>query len=386
MKEAVIVAFGRSAIGKAPKGKLSHTRPEDVAAQVVSGVLKKVPQLNPEEIEDFILGCAIPEAEQGLNMARIVGLRAGLPDCVPGQTVNRFCSSGLQTVALAANSIMAGQAEVVLAGGVEFMSTVPMGGNVIAPNPYLMENRPEAYMAMGLTAEKVAEKYNVTRLMQDEFAVESHKKAAKAQSEGKFNSEIIPVECIDSNNKTFIFDKDEGIRPSASIESLAKLPTVFKKGGSVTPGNSSQMSDGAAAVLLMSREKAEALGIKPLAIFKSFAVTGVDPEVMGIGPIKAIPKALKIAGLEIGDIDQFELNEAFASQAIACINELDIDPKKVNPNGGAIALGHPLGCTGSLLISKLIPEMERRNEIYGVVSMCIGGGMGAAAIFERILY
>lgn len=392
MREAVIVAYGRSAIGKAPKGKLKYTRPEDVAAQVVKGVLGKVPQLNTEDIEDFVLGCAFPEAEQGFNVANIVAMRAGLPDCVPTQTVNRFCSSGLQTIAIAANSIMVGQADVVLAGGVEFMSTVPMEGNIIAPNPYLMENRPEAYMSMGLTAEKVAEKFNVTRQMQDEFAVESHRRAAKAQLEGKFDEEIIPVEAVRTvtnesgmvKNETFIFAKDEGVRSNVSVEGLAKLPTVFKKNGTVTPGNASQMSDGAAAVLLMSREKAEELGIKPLAIFRSFAVAGVDPEIMGIGPIKAIPKVLKIAGLEKDDIDLIELNEAFASQSIACINELGLDPKKVNPNGGAIALGHPLGCTGSFLTAKLLSEMRRRNSKYGIVSMCIGGGMGAAAIFEII--
>ncbi|PAB61187.1 acetyl-CoA C-acyltransferase [Anaeromicrobium sediminis] len=384
MKEAVIVAFGRSPIGKAPKGKLKYTRPADVAAQVINGVLNKVPQLNPEEIDDFVLGCAFPEAEQGYNLGKIVALRAGLPECVPGQTVNRFCSSGLQTIAMAANSIMAGQADVVLAGGVEFMSTVPMSGNIIAPNPYLMENRPEAYMSMGLTAEKVAEKYNVTRQMQDEFAVESHKRAAKAQAEGKFDDEIIPVEAVNQNNETFIFNKDEGVRPNASMEGLAKLRTVFKVNGTVTPGNASQMSDGAAAVILMSREKAEAFGVKPLAIFRSFAVAGVDPEVMGIGPIKAIPKALKIAGINMEDIDQYELNEAFASQAIACINELGLDPEKVNPNGGAIALGHPLGCTGSFLTAKLLSEMRRRDVKYGIVSMCIGGGMGAAGVFELV--
>ncbi len=384
MREAVIVAYGRSAVGKAPKGKLKYTRPEDVVAQVINGVLNKVPQLNTEEIEDFVLGCAFPEAEQGFNLAKIVAMRAGLPDCVPGQTVNRFCSSGLQTIAIGANSIMAGQADVVLAGGVEFMSTVPMSGNIIAPNPYLMQNRPEAYMSMGLTAEKVAEEYNVTREMQDEFAVESHRRAAKAQAEGKFDDEIIPIEAINEKNERFIFNKDEGVRTKTSLDGFGKLRTVFKVNGTVTAGNASQMSDGAAVVLLMSREKAEALGIKSLAVFRSFAVAGVNPEVMGIGPIKAIPKALKIAGLEKDDIDLIELNEAFASQSIACINELDLDFEKVNPNGGAIALGHPLGCTGSFLTAKLLSEMRRRNNKYGIVSMCIGGGMGAAAVFELI--
>ncbi|KOA18614.1 3-ketoacyl-CoA thiolase [Clostridium homopropionicum DSM 5847] len=392
MREAVVVAFGRSPIGKAPKGKLMYTRPEDVAAQVIKGVLQKVPQLNTEEIEDFVLGCAFPEAEQGFNVGKIVAMRAGLPDSVPAQTVNRFCSSGLQTIAIAANSIMAGQTDVVLAGGLEFMSTVPMLGNIITPNPYLMENKPEAYMAMGLTAEEVAKGYNVTREMQDEFAVESHKKAAKAQAEGKFDDEIIPIEAVRPvtdesgmvKNETFIFCKDEGVRANVTIENLEKLKTVFKLKGTVTAGNASQMSDGAAAVLLMSREKAEELGIRPLAVFRSFAVAGVPPEVMGIGPIKAIPKALKIAGLEKDDIDLIELNEAFAAQAIACINELGLDKEKVNPNGGAIALGHPLGCTGSFLTAKLLSEMRRRNNKYGIVSMCIGGGMGAAAVFELL--
>ncbi|MBR0599360.1 thiolase family protein [Sinanaerobacter chloroacetimidivorans] len=384
MREAVIVAFGRSPVGKAPKGKLKNTSPVDVAAQVVKGVLNKVPQLNPEEIDDFVLGCAFPEAEQGFNIGRIVAQRAGLPDCVPGQTVNRFCSSGLQTIAAAANSIMVGQAEVVLAGGVEFMSTVPMGGHHISPNPYLMKNRPEVYMSMGLTAENVAEQYHISRQMQDEFAVESHRRAAKAQEEGKFDDEIIPIEAVNDENETFIFRKDEGVRAETTAENLLKLPTVFKADGTVTPGNASQMSDGAAAVLLMSGKKAETLGLKPLAIFRSFAVAGVGPEVMGIGPVKAIPKALEIAGLDKEDIDEYELNEAFASQAIACIKELGLDPEKVNPNGGAIALGHPLGCTGSFLTVKLLSEMRRRDDRYGVVSMCIGGGMGAAAVFELI--
>lgn len=392
MREAVIVAYGRSPIGKAHKGSLKDTRPDDIAAEVVKGVLNKVPMLNPEEIDDFVLGCAFPEAEQGFNVARIVGLRAGLPNSVPAQTVNRFCSSGLQTIAIAANSIMVGQTDVVLAGGVESMSMIPMGGNIISPNPYLMENNKEVYMSMGLTAEEVAERYNVTRQMQDEFAVTSHRKAEEAQANGKFDDEIIPVEAIrtiedetgTSNSNTFIFSKDEGIRDNASIQDLAKLKTVFKDNGTVTAGNASQMSDGAAIVLLMSKEKAEALGIEPLAVFRSFAVTGVDPSIMGIGPIEAIPKALKLAGLNIDDIDLYELNEAFASQAIACVNELGLDMEKVNVNGGAIALGHPLGCTGSFLTCKLISEMKRRNNKYGIVSMCIGGGMGAAAVFENI--
>ncbi|WP_330390444.1 acetyl-CoA C-acyltransferase [Paramaledivibacter caminithermalis] len=392
MREAVIVAYGRSAIGKAPKGSLRYTRPDDIAAQVIKGVLKKVPQLKHEEIDDFVMGCAFPEAEQGFNVARIIAHRAGLPNCMPAQTINRFCSSGLQSIAIGANSIMAGQTDIVMAGGVESMSIVPMGGNIITPNPYLMENYPEAYTAMGLTAENVAVRYNVTRQMQDEFAVESHRRAAKAQAEGKFDEEIIPIEGVRPvtndagivKNETFIFNKDEGVRPNATIDGLAKLKPVFKMKGSVTAGNASQMSDGAAVVVLISREKAEELGIKPLAAFRSFASKGVDPEIMGIGPIKAIPKALKIAGLNKEDIQLFELNEAFASQAIACINELGLDKEKVNVNGGAIALGHPLGCTGSFLTAKLLSEMKRRNNRYGVVSMCIGGGMGAAAVFELL--
>ncbi|MCT4566650.1 MAG: acetyl-CoA C-acyltransferase [Maledivibacter sp.] len=393
MREAVIVAYGRSAIGRAPKGKLKYTRAEDVAAQVVKGVLDKVPQLDSSEIDDIVMGCAFPEAEQGMNIGRIIGLRAGLPISVPGQTVNRFCSSGLQTIAIAANSIMAGQADIILAGGVEFMSTVPMGGNIIAPNPYLMEHYPEPYIAMGLTAENVAEKYNVTREMQDVFGVESHRRATKAQAEGKFDDEIIPVDAVrpvmDGSGKvigqeTFIFNKDEGIRPNSTIESLGKLRPVFKNKGSVTAGNSSQMNDGAAAVVVMSKEKAEQLGIKPIAVFRSFAAAGVPPELMGIGPIEAIPKALKIAGVKQDDIDLIELNEAFASQSLACINELGLDTDIVNVNGGAIALGHPLGCTGSFLTCKLLSEMKRRDSRYGLVSMCIGGGMGAAAVFELV--
>lgn len=390
MREAVIVAYGRSAIGRAPRGILRYTRPEDFGAQIVQGVLAKAPQVKPEYIEDFIVGNAFPEGEQGSNLARIILMRAGLPDSVAGQTVNRFCSSGLQSIAMVANSIMAGQVEVALAGGVESMSMIPMGGNRYAPNPYLMEHRPEAYTAMGLTAENVADRYGVTRQMQDELAVESHRRAAKAQAEGKFTDEIITVDAVKVVNdesgqvqSTVVkFAKDEGIRPDASLEGLAKLKTIFKKNGSVTAGNSSQMSDGAAAVLMMSAAKAKELGIKPLAIFRSFAVAGVAPDVMGIGPIAAIPKAIKLAGLTMQDIDLIELNEAFASQAIACMNTLELDPTITNVNGGAIALGHPLGCTGSLLTAKLIAELTRRNGKYGLISMCIGGGMGAAGVFE----
>lgn len=389
MREAVVVAYGRSAIGKAPRGALSMTRPEDYTAQVAKAVVEKVPQLDPSEIEDLVLGCATPEAEQGFNMGRVVALRAGLPFDVPGQTVNRFCSSGLQAIATAANSIIAGQADAVLAGGVETMSLIPMGGRNISPNPYLIENS-ETYMGMGMTAERVAEKYGITREMQDGMAVQSHAKAAKAQAEGKFDDEIIPVDATCpavgenglASSKTVVFDKDEGIRPGTTMEDLAKLKTVFKKDGTVTAGTSSQMSDGAGMVLLMSREKAEALGIKPIAIFRMFALAGLDPQYMGLGPIKAIPKALDKAGLKLKDIDLIELNEAFAAQAIPCINELGLNAEIVNVNGGAIALGHPLGGTGAILTCKLLSEMARRNSRYGLVSMCIGVGMGAAGIYE----
>jgi acetyl-CoA acyltransferase len=363
-----------------------------LAACVVKGTLAKTPNLSPERIEDLILGCAFPEAEQGMNMARTVGLRAGLPESTAAMTVNRFCSSGLQAIAIAANSIAVGQAEVVLAGGAESMSMTPMPGNIPAPNPYLMDTNPSAHMTMGATAENVAERYSVSREDQDAFAYDSHIKAANAQAAGRFEDQIIPVEAVETivDEKGFarvnkrIFDKDEGIRANITMESLQKLRPVFKAGGSVTPGNASQISDGAAVALLMREEKARELGLRPLAYVRSYAVVGVNPAYMGIGPIKAIPKALKCAGLSLSDIQLFELNEAFASQAIACIRELELKPSIVNINGGAIALGHPLGCTGALLTTKLLSEMERQGLRYGVVSMCIGGGMGAAAVFERI--
>ncbi len=392
MKDAVIVALGRSAIGKAPKGMFRLSRPEDVGAQVLSGVLKQVPQLDSKDIDDVLVGCAFPEAEQGMNLAKIVISKAIPGVDIPGQTVNRFCSSGLQAIATAANAIMAGQAEVMIAGGIELMSTIPMGGNIVCPNPDLIQSQPDSYTAMGVTAENVAEKYGVTRQMQDEFAMESHRRAAAARAEGKFAQEIIPVEAVttyvDETGHTRMgtrtVTEDEGIRPQTTMESLAKLRTVFKVGGSVTPGNSSQTSDGAAFVILMSAEKAAELGVKPLARFVSFAVAGVPSELMGTGPIAAIPKALKIAGLSKDDIDLIELNEAFASQALASINTLGLDKEKVNVNGGAIAMGHPLGCTGSLLTVKLVRELQRRGGRYGMVSMCIGGGMGAAGVFELL--
>lgn len=392
MKDAVIVALGRSAIGKAPKGVFRLSRPEDIGAQVLSGVLKQVPQLDARHIDDVIVGCAFPEAEQGMNLAKIVISKAIPGVDIPGQTVNRFCSSGLQTIATAANAIMAGQAEVIIAGGIELMSTIPMGGNIVAPNPDLIQSQPDAYTAMGITAENVAEQYGVTRRMQDEFSMESHRRANAARTEGKFAQEIIPVEAVttyvDETGHTRMglrtVAEDEGIRPQTTMESLGKLHTVFKLGGTVTPGNSSQTSDGAAFVILMSGEKAAELGVRPIAKFISFAVAGVPSELMGIGPIAAIPKALKIAGLRQEDMDIIELNEAFDAQSLACINTLGLDQKKVNVNGGAIAMGHPLGCTGSLLTVKVIRELQRRDGRYGMVSMCIGGGMGAAGVFERL--
>lgn len=392
MKDAVIVALGRSAIGKAPKGVFRLSRPEDIGAQVLSGVLKQVPQLDARHIDDVIVGCAFPEAEQGMNLAKIVISKAIPGVDIPGQTVNRFCSSGLQTIATAANAIMAGQAEVIIAGGIELMSTIPMGGNIVAPNPDLIQSQPDAYTAMGITAENVAEQYGVTRRMQDEFSMESHRRANAARTEGKFAQEIIPVEAVttyvDETGHTRMglrtVAEDEGIRPQTTMESLGKLHTVFKLGGTVTPGNSSQTSDGAAFVILMSGEKAAELGVRPIAKFISFAVAGVPSELMGIGPIAAIPKALKIAGLRQEDMDIIELNEAFAAQSLACINTLGLDQKKVNVNGGAIAMGHPLGCTGSLLTVKVIRELQHRDGRYGMVSMCIGGGMGAAGVFERL--
>lgn len=389
MKEAVIVALGRSAIGKAPKGALKHTRPDDVAAQVLKGVLAKVPELDTHEIDDVVIGCAMPEAEQGINVAKMIAGIAGLPEEVSAETVNRFCASGLETIAIAANRIMVGQADVMVAGGVEFMSAVPMGGNKLRPypDPALIDINP----SMGITAENIADKYNISREDQDKFGVESQVKAYKAQQAGYFDEQIIPIKGVrpvkDENGmvtgtETFVFDKDEGIRPNANYESAAKLRPAFKKGGTVTAANSSQTSDGASMVVLMSREKAESLGLKPLLVFRTYAVAGVPPQRMGEGPAKAIPKALKLAGLTKDDIDVWELNEAFASQAIYCIRELGLDESKINIDGGAIALGHPLGCTGSFLTCKLYSLLKRTNGKYGVVSMCIGGGMGAAAVFE----
>lgn len=390
MREAVIVAYGRSAVGKAPKGTLKDTRPEVIGASVIKAVLAQVPQLDPAKIDDVIMGCAFQEAEQGCNIARSVMLMAGMPDSVPAQTVNRFCSSGLQSIAMGANAIMAGQANVILAGGVETMSMIPMGGNTNVPNAELGEARPDTMVMMGITAENVAERYNLSREELDAYALESHRRAIAAQDAGKFDDEIIPVEAVKCKTNadgtvervTVPFTKDEGVRRGLTMEALAKLKPVFKKNGVVTAGNASQMNDAASYVILMERSKAEAMGIKPIAKFLSFAVAGCEPAYMGLGPIYAVPKALEIAGLKKDDINLWELNEAFASQALACIRDLELNTEIVNVNGGGIALGHPLGCTGSYLTCKLLSELKRRKEKYGVVSMCIGGGMGAAGVYE----
>ncbi|TCS95843.1 acetyl-CoA C-acetyltransferase [Hazenella coriacea] len=392
MREAVIVAGARTAVGKAGKGTLKNTRPDDLGAAVIQDVLKRVPQLDPKEVEDVIIGCAFPEGEQGMNMARVISMRAGLPTEVPGMTVNRFCSSGLQTIAMAAERIMTGFADVMIAGGVESMSMVPMGGYKPAFNPYLMDHMPELYMSMGHTAEEVAKRFNVTREDQDAFAVESHRKAFEAIQAGKFKDEIVPItvkhrffdEKGKLQEKEEIFDTDEGVRPGTNLEVLSKLRPAFHVKGTVTAGNASQTSDGAAAVIIMSREKAEELGIKPLAVFRGFALGGVDPDVMGIGPVAAVPKVLERTGIQLDEIDLIELNEAFASQAVAVIRELGLNPDIVNVNGGAIALGHPLGCSGAKLTVQMLNELERRQQRYGLITMCIGGGMGAAGIIERV--
>ncbi|SHN63292.1 thiolase family protein [Desulfitobacterium chlororespirans] len=391
MQEVVIVAGARTPIGKGVKGTLKDTRPELLGSTVIKAVLDRAPGLSPGEIEDVIFGCAFPEGEQGLNIGRMIALAAGLPVTVPGFTLNRFCSSGLQAVALASWQIMAGAAEVVIAGGVESMSMVPIGGIKPSPDPELLLKMPAAYISMGETAENVAARYGISREEQDAFAVVSHQKAAKARAEGKFRAEIVPVPVIrpgaaedGAKEEKILFAEDEGIRPQTTMEDLARLKTPFRADGTVTAGNSSQISDGAAAVILMSAAKARQLNLKPLAIFRSFAVGGVHPDEMGIGPVVAIPKALQKAGLTLGQIDTIELNEAFASQALYCIRKLGLDSAKVNPNGGAIAMGHPLGCTGAKLTVSLIHELERTGGKYGMVSMCVGGGMGAAAVFEKV--
>ena len=386
-------------MGKASKGALRTTRPDDLGAAVIKEAIARAGGLDPKEIEDVILGCAMPEAEQGMNVARISSLRAGLPVESSAMTINRFCSSGLQSIAIAAQRIMAGQGEAAVAGGTESMTMVPMGGNKVSPNPWLMDNYPDAYLGMGLTAENLAKKYGITREQADTFSYESHQKAIAAIAAGKFKDEIVPVDVSysvleasangspnGSRPKTVKakFDTDEGPRADTSVEVLGKLKAVFHARGVVTAGNSSQMSDGAAAAVVMSAEKARALGLKPLARFLAFATAGCPPEEMGIGPVFAIPKALKIAGLTLDQIDVIELNEAFATQALSVIKLSGIDPAKVNPNGGAIALGHPLGCTGAKLTASILRELGRRNARYGMVTMCVGGGMGAAGIFERL--
>jgi len=390
MREAVIVAGARTPVGKAKKGSLATVRPDDFGALVVRETLKRAGYDGP--IDDLIMGCAMPEAEQGMNIARNIGALAGLPDTTPAVTVNRFCSSGLQSIAYAAERIMVGHAEAIVAGGVESMSMVPMMGNVLRPNAKIAETAPQYYMSMGHTAEQVATQYGVSREDQDAFAVRSHENAARAIEKGHFVDEIVPVEVIqryvDSHNKyqekSFMFEMDEGVRHGTSIQTLNKLRSAFSARGTVTAGNSSQTSDGAGSVLVMDREKAEALGLKPIAKFRSFATGGVPPEVMGIGPVVAIPKALKLAGLTKDDIDVWELNEAFASQSLGVIRELGLDMDKINLNGGAIALGHPLGATGSILTLRMLSELKRQNKQFGVVTMCIGGGMGAAGVFEML--
>lgn len=394
MRRAVIAASVRTPVGKAFKGTLAGLRPDDLAAAAVRGALEKAPGLDPAEVEDLILGCAIPEAEQGMNLGRIVALRAGLPQSVPGMTLTRFCSSGLQSIAFAAQGIMSGMSEIVLAGGVESMSRVPMTGVKPMANPSLMDDAPGAYLGMGFTAENVAEKYKISREDQDAYALESHKRALAAQAAGRFTDEIVPVEgkrvLPDKNGgvveEAFTFDADEGPRADTTLEALAGLKPAFKKDGTVTAGNSSQVSDGAAMALVMSEERVKALKLEPLAAFVSFAVAGVDPAIMGIGPVAAIPKALKLAGIKLSDVGLIELNEAFAAQILAVMRELGLDHGITNVNGGAIALGHPLGCTGAKLTATALHEMIKRNVKYGLVTMCIGGGMGAAAVFENLSY
>lgn len=392
MRQAVIVSAVRTAVGKAPRGTLKDARPDELAAAAITEALRRVPGLDPAEVDDVVLGCALPEAEQGLNVARIAALRAGLPHTVPGQTVNRFCSSGLQAIAIAAEHIMAGFADVIVAGGTESMSLMPgQTGHTFTPNPHLVEHWPAVFTSMGLTAENVAKTYGIAREDQDAYALRSHMCAADAIRGGKFADEIVPVTVTrwESNgdgrpkSATVTFQVDEGVRTDTSLEALAKLKPAFAKDGTVTAGNSSQTSDGAAAVVVVSEEKAKRLGLNPLGIFRSFAVAGVAPEIMGIGPVEAVPKALKLAGLKLGDIGLIELNEAFASQTLAVIRQLGLNEEIVNVNGGAIALGHPLGCTGAKLTATLLYEMQRRGARYGIVTMCIGGGMGAAGVFER---
>ena len=391
-KEIVIVAAKRTACGKAGKGSLRFTRPDSLMGEIIKDLLKNVPAMEPAMVDDVIVGCAFPEATQGMNMARQAVFLGGLPDSVPGMTINRFCSSGLQAIAMAAERIKSGGADMIIAGGAESMSQVPLGGVSFQPNPELVKERPEVYINMGLTAENVAEKYNVTREDQDEFAYNSHLKAVHAWKQGSFKEQITPVKVVhkfvtadgDLAEETITFQQDEGPRKDTSIEALGNLKPVFKAGGTVTAGNSSQMNDAAAGVLVMSRKKADELGLVPIARYLGFAVAGVAPEIMGIGPVEAIPKVLKLTGLKLEDIDLIELNEAFAAQALAVMRQAGLDPEKLNINGGAIAMGHPLGCTGAKLTTQILHDMQRLDRRLGMVTMCIGGGMGAAGIFEKI--
>jgi acetyl-CoA acyltransferase len=391
MREVVIVSAARLAQGKAPKGSLKSVRPEDMAAHVIKAAIERAPGLAPAAVDDVVLGCAFPEGEQGLNLGRIAAVRAGLPTTVPGFTINRFCSSGLNAIAIGAAHIAQGWGDVVVAGGVESMSRVPMGGHTPRMHPELVETYPEIYISMGHTAENVCARFNISREECDAFALRSHQRAAAAIAEGKFKEEIVPIKVretgFDGKKATvreFIFDTDEGVRRDTSLEALAKLKPAFARTGNVTAGNSSQTTDGAAAVVLMSSEKAQELGLKPMAIFRSFAVGGVDPDVMGIGPVEAVPKALKAAGVRLSDIDLIELNEAFASQALAVCKQLEFDMNKVNVNGGAIALGHPLGCSGARLTVSILHEARRTGAKFGLVTMCVGGGMGAAGVLEFV--
>ena len=392
MYEAVIVSIARTAVGKAPRGTLRSTRPDDMAAAAIREAVRRVPAFDPAEVEDVILGCAMPEAEQGNNVARVASLRAGLPVTTPAMTVNRFCSSGLQAIALASERIQAGGAKVIVAGGTETMSMIPMGGYHFSPNPYLMEHYPDIYLSMGLTAENLAAKHQISREEQDQFALRSHQRAVAAVEQGKFKEEIAPLEVIDVSlnggnkpqTRKTTFDTDEGPRRDTSLAALAKLKPAFHAHGTVTPGNASQMSDGAAAAVLMSLDRAKALGLVPLARLVSYATAGCPPEEMGVGPVFAIPKALKQAGLKLADLDVIELNEAFAAQALSVIKLAGLDLDRTNVNGGAIALGHPLGCTGAKLTATLLGELKRRKARYGMVTMCVGGGMGAAGVFENL--
>jgi len=391
MVDAVIVSAARTAVGKAPGGTLRGTRPDELGAAAIGEALKRAPGIDPKEIDDVILGCAMPEAEQGMNVARIASLRAGIPVEASAVTVNRFCSSGLQAIAYAAERVMCGFASAIVAGGTESMSLVPMGGHKIAPNPTLIDRYPDVYLSTGLVAENHARESSISRDEQDAFALRSHQRAIAAIDSGRFAEEIVPVTAmlIDANGggpktRSVQFGVDEGPRRDTSPEALAKLRPAFHAGGSVTAGNSSQTSDGAAAVIVTSAARARELGLAPMARFVTFATAGVEPERFGIGPVPAIRKALKLAGLRLDQIDLVELNEAFAAQVLACLKELPIDPDRLNVNGGAIALGHPLGCTGAKLTTTLLYEMKRRNARYGMVTMCVGGGMGAAGIFERI--